>query len=299
MNPRVFLDREQLHVGQLVMVTGQDGHHLSRVLRVQEGETIAIGASEKGYLAIVQSIDGKAGTVECRIEQELPSHESVVRVYLIQGLPKADKAESIVQHGTEVGLAGYLLYESGRSVVHLDRKKAGQRLERWSKVVREAAGQSQRDLVPDVSYAARWVELKSWVEQLAPGLVLLLDEDEEVRSLKETLTAYAASKQGPISARGAVARQDGLLGTTGLEGTTEMPRGAGDAGVANAGPADGLRPVVLCVGPEGGWDDKERQAFREQIGGVPVTLGPRILRTETAGLVAASAVLYHFHAMGG
>ncbi len=298
MNPRVFLDSEQLHVGQLVRVTGQDGHHLSRVLRVQETETIAIGASEKGYLAIVQSIDGKAGTVECRIEEELPSHESVVRVYLIQGLPKADKAESIIQHGTEVGLAGYLLYESARSVVHLDRKKAGQRLERWSKVVREAAGQSQRDLVPDVSYAAGWAELKSWVEQLAPGLVLLLDEDEEVRSLEETLTAYAASQQGPTSALSGAARQEGLPGATGLE-ATEMPRGSGDAGVASAGLADGLRPVVLCVGPEGGWDDKERQAFREQIGGVPVTLGPRILRTETAGLVAASAVLYHFHAMGG
>ena len=49
--------------------------------------------------------------------------------------------------------------------------------------------------------------------------------------------------------------------------------------------------VSLFVGPEGGLTTNEMQAA-VQYGAQPVSLGPRILRAETAGLVAASAILY-------
>ncbi|MFC4273580.1 16S rRNA (uracil(1498)-N(3))-methyltransferase [Achromobacter aloeverae] len=57
--------------------------------------------------------------------------------------------------------------------------------------------------------------------------------------------------------------------------------------------ADGLRALELLVGPEGGWDDQELAAAR-RAGARAVTFGPRVLRTETAGLAltaAAAAVL--------
>lgn len=57
----------------------------------------------------------------------------------------------------------------------------------------------------------------------------------------------------------------------------------------------GQRPfsVSLFVGPEGGFDESEIAVAR-QAGVVPVHLGPRILRAETAGLVAASAILFAY-----
>ena len=51
-----------------------------------------------------------------------------------------------------------------------------------------------------------------------------------------------------------------------------------------------LTPVIICIGPEGGFSDQEITAA-EQAGFVPVSLGSRRLRTETAPVVAASAVL--------
>ena len=60
------------------------------------------------------------------------------------------------------------------------------------------------------------------------------------------------------------------------------PLGTGDA------PCD---TVSLFVGPEGGFTSEEVY-LAVQYGALPVGLGPRILRAETAGLVAASAVLY-------
>ena len=50
--------------------------------------------------------------------------------------------------------------------------------------------------------------------------------------------------------------------------------------------------VGVFIGPEGGFEEDEvKQA--EEIGAVPVTLGKRILRTETAGLAALSILMYH------
>ena len=55
--------------------------------------------------------------------------------------------------------------------------------------------------------------------------------------------------------------------------------------------------LALVIGPEGGFSDHEAGELTER-GASPVTLGERILRTENAALVAASAVLFHFGAIG-
>ncbi|MGB8953908.1 MAG: 16S rRNA (uracil(1498)-N(3))-methyltransferase [Tumebacillaceae bacterium] len=58
------------------------------------------------------------------------------------------------------------------------------------------------------------------------------------------------------------------------------------------------RQVCVVIGPEGGIAEEEiEMALR--AGAVPVTLGPRILRTETAGLFVAACVAYHTGEMGG
>jgi len=53
----------------------------------------------------------------------------------------------------------------------------------------------------------------------------------------------------------------------------------------------GARSALVVIGPEGGFSDDEAQ-LAERFGGRPISLGARILRTETAGLVACSALLY-------
>ncbi len=51
------------------------------------------------------------------------------------------------------------------------------------------------------------------------------------------------------------------------------------------------REITVFIGPEGGFSEQEVQAARE-YGAIPVSLGRRILRTETAGLVAAAIIKY-------
>lgn len=82
--------------------------------------------------------------------------------------------------------------------------------------------------------------------------------------------------------------QQGALRLIPWEGERATPlRGA----LSGCNLNDGMH-IELFVGPEGGFTDVEVDWSRRH-GVQPVTLGPRILRAETAGLVAVSAILYH------
>jgi 16S rRNA (uracil1498-N3)-methyltransferase len=58
-----------------------------------------------------------------------------------------------------------------------------------------------------------------------------------------------------------------------------------------------VKNVALLVGPEGGFSPSEVQAAR-RYGAQSVSLGPRILRTETAAMVTAALILYHYGDLG-
>jgi 16S rRNA (uracil1498-N3)-methyltransferase len=62
---------------------------------------------------------------------------------------------------------------------------------------------------------------------------------------------------------------------------------SGAAPILRAAPGSG--GVALLAGPEGGWDDRER-ALAEQLGWTAVSLGPQILRAETACIAALSVL---------
>lgn len=62
-------------------------------------------------------------------------------------------------------------------------------------------------------------------------------------------------------------------------------------------PLNSQHPVVLLVGPEGGWAPDE-QLFAQNLGFLPLTLGPRILRAETAAIAALSILQSRLDEMG-
>lgn len=62
----------------------------------------------------------------------------------------------------------------------------------------------------------------------------------------------------------------------------------GDAAPAATAFAKASTPAALLIGPEGGFDDAERAAVRAHAAARPITLGPRILRAETAAIAATA-----------
>jgi 16S rRNA (uracil1498-N3)-methyltransferase len=115
-------------------------------------------------------------------------------------------------------------------------------LERWQRIVREAAEQSERGIIPAL---AATLPFATALEALDTSpLSLIPYEEEHARSLRAVLAAQT-----------------------------------------------GIRHVNLFIGPEGGFTASEI-ALAQSRGALPVRLGPRVLRAETAGLAAAAAILY-------
>lgn len=245
--PRFFISAEQIK-GNQVLLAGSDQHHLLNVLRKKVGDEIRVlnGQGEE-YQVVLKEIGQTAviGEIITKVEQ---TTEPRVKLTLIQGLPKADKFEWIMQKNTELGVSCFQPVITERSTVKLDGELRLKKWDRWQKIIKAAAQQSGRKVVPRLEMIKDWEILLS---NLPEGLTLMPWEGEQDNSLKSV-----------------------------LENEKILPMA-----------------VNILIGPEGGFSLDEVQQAKD-VGAIPVTLGPRILRTETAGLVAATAVLYHFGDLG-
>ena len=135
-------------------ITGDDCHHIARVMRMKAGDHIICVdpdgkcaecsieeiTDEKVIAGVVKWVDGEGASCS-----ELP-----VSVTIVSGLPKGDKLEWIIQKGTELGACDFIPFISARSVVKWDEKKAAKKIERWQKIAKEAAEQSHRTSLPTV-----------------------------------------------------------------------------------------------------------------------------------------------------
>jgi 16S rRNA (uracil1498-N3)-methyltransferase len=164
-------------------------HHLVHVLRVAQGDALEVfDGAGRSFDAVVEAVhaDGTATLTLSNERQSAPER----RVTVIQGLPKAEKLELVVQKATELGAWALIAAACERSVVKLEGKEAAKQA-RWQKIADEAARQCGRADVPAVSVAA---SLEAAVAALGLGTqVLVLDEEERARPLSHALA------EGPVA----------------------------------------------------------------------------------------------------
>ena len=146
--PRFFVDPI---VGDSTVVTGQDAHHIARVLRMREGEplTLCDGVGIDYHC----EIDGFSdGAVQLRVlSRGVSQSEPSLAVTLYQGLPKSEKMDFIVQKAVELGAVRVVPVAMARSIVKLKADEGTKKQQRWQKIATEAAGQSGRGCIPQVS----------------------------------------------------------------------------------------------------------------------------------------------------
>jgi 16S rRNA (uracil1498-N3)-methyltransferase len=213
---------------------GEQAAHLARVLRAQPGQVFDVVAN--GFLH-------RAEIVSATEHEELEG-ESALPVHLLMAVFKFDHMEWGIEKATELGAARITPVIARRTERHL-AQAAAKRVERWRRIVREAAQQSRRSDVPLVDEP---VALKAALAMVSAEKKLLMAETEQENSLKSELASQLVSE---------------------------------------------LASVALAIGPEGGWTAQEMAMFSES-GWKHVTLGPRILRAETAaiaGLAVCAAML--------
>ena len=136
-------DRHEIHI------TGSDVNHIVNVLRMKKGEELWISDKEKEYHCVIENAGEDEVLLHILYVQE-PDYELKNRIYLFQGLPKADKMELIIQKAVELGAYSVVPVSTRRCVVKLDNKKAEKKVSRWQQIAESAAKQSKRMLVPEV-----------------------------------------------------------------------------------------------------------------------------------------------------
>jgi 16S rRNA (uracil1498-N3)-methyltransferase len=146
--PHVFvddLDRPAL--------ASEDHHHLSRVLRVRPGDPLTVS-------------DGRGGWRSCRFGDppvpegpviEVPAPEPALTIGF--ALVKGGRPELVVQKLTELGIERIMPFLAERSVVRWETERGRRHVERLRKVAREAAMQSRRCRLPDVTEVGRFADL--------------------------------------------------------------------------------------------------------------------------------------------
>ena len=231
-------------IGTPVPLSAEESAHVARVLRMKVGDEVHLMAGGSLFMGVLATVEEKAVLV--RVLSELPSPESRVRITLLQGLPKLDKLEWIVQKVTELGAWTVQPVEMERSVARMDGKEQ-KKADRLQRIALEAAKQSGRAHVPEVLPTKHFTDAVRWLSESAFDLVLVAWEEENALRLSEAVT-QAVSKN----------------------------------------PA--LQTIALIIGPEGGISSREVEQLTA-MGARCVTLGKRILRTETAGLCAVTATM--------
>lgn len=239
-----FVEPGQIQ-GRRIIITGSDVNHIRNVLRLKPGEEIAVsnGTDGREYRCGIESFTEDEVICSLRFVKEdgveLPS-----RIFLFQGLPKADKMELIVQKAVELGAYEVIPVAARRCVVRLDEKKAASRISRWQGIAEAAAKQSRRGTIPQVHPVMNMREAVAYARTMEVKLIPY----ELAENMGHTKEVLGAVKPGT--------------------------------------------DIAVFIGPEGGFEQEEIE-LAMAAGIEPVTLGRRILRTETAGLTVLSWLMYH------
>jgi len=235
--PPVFLaDRAELQ-RDVILLSGAEGRHAAAVRRLRRGERADV-ADGAGLVAecVVTAHSGRGLELAVRARREMPRPDPLITV--VQAIPKGDRGELAVDEMTEVGVDRIMPWAAARCVAVWRAERGARSLARWRATAREAAKQSRRAWIPEVTAPVSAGEVAGVITKAACAVVL---------------EPGAAQSLGQL-----------------------RPPESGD--------------LVVIVGPEGGITEDETAAFRA-AGAVPHSLGPTVLRTSTAGTVAAAVLL--------
>ena len=235
-----FVDEDQIS-GEYAYIKGSDVNHIVNVLRMKPSEELLI--SVKGdwdYLCKIEEIENDR--VNLKVLESMEQRELPVNITLLQGIPKSDKLEMIIQKAVELGVSEIIPVKTKRVVVKIEEKKLSAKLNRWNAIAESAAKQSKRSIIPKI------------LEPQSIDNALEIVKDFDVKLI-------------PYENADSIDKTRRILDNMDKTGN-----------------------ISVFIGPEGGFEEDEVKKAID-LGFEVITLGKRILRTETAGLALLSNIM--------
>jgi 16S rRNA (uracil1498-N3)-methyltransferase len=263
-------------------LTGDQAHHLAHVLRATPGQVFDVVANGFLHRAEITAVSDKE--VRFLLHEEIEA-ASALPLHLLLAVFKFDHFEWAIEKATELGVARITPIVARRTEKHL-AQAAAKRVERWRRIALEAAKQSRRTDIPEIADPAT---LKLALEAESSPVRILLSETEQGTTLSAALTAALLSLPDQTFPLLLSSRSE-AEGSAFLAPANE-DRVPHPSQPHREGWNEDLK-LALAIGPEGGWTTEEMSLFTHHHW-QHVTLGPRILRAETAAIAAIAIVSSH------
>jgi 16S rRNA (uracil1498-N3)-methyltransferase len=234
--PRFPVDEKRIENGK-AFLSGTDYKHIVKVLRMKEGDAITLFDQDSvEYEGKISHVGSKEVVVDIISSRKVET-DSPLRITLMQGLPKSDKMDYIIEKATELGVHTIVPVVTERSQVRTNEKK-----KRWEKIAVEASKQCGRTKPPAIENTLNFNEAIKYKDNSVLGLILHVGSQVSLKDfLKNPL-------QHPTN-------------------------------------------IIVLIGPEGGFSEKE-VLLATEMGFTSLGLGPRTLRTETAGIAVLSIIQF-------
>jgi len=201
---RYFVD----HINETqATITGEDVHHITRVMRMSVGDSIFCCYNDRVAICTITEITNDTVLANV-VEWVENSNELPIKVCIASGLPKGDKLEYVIQKGTELGASEFVPFVAARSIVKWDEKKGQKKVERWGKIAKEAAEQSHRGMVPNVTKPLSFRELLSFSQSYTYKVVAY--EEDAKRGENSNLARLLSQMQNGESLFVVIGPEGGL-----------------------------------------------------------------------------------------
>lgn len=263
---KFFVNSEQI-CNKEIEIIGGDVNHIKNVLRAKVDEVINICNSDscQDYKCKIISINKDC--VKCEIIEEMENNvESNVFVSIFQGLPKSDKMELIIQKSVELGVYDITPVEMKRCIVKFNNKDKEKKISRWQKISEVAAKQCGRNIIPKINNVINVKNICNLCNKY--DIVIVAYEQEKNNTLKDELVKLKKIK-GKVPSQNLKKLDDNEIFLKEIK-------------------------IAVVIGPEGGFEESEIEILKK-AGMKIVTLGKRILRTETVALNMISSIMYEFN----
>lgn len=264
-----FYVKKQYTLNQEISLPEDTSHKLSNVLRAKLNDKIMIfnGENIEATCKII-SIKKQGVTV---IVEKIKEHnvESKINIHLGQAITKINKMELIIQKACELGVYSITPIISQRTVVKVHKDKIANKISHWEKIVISACEQCQRNYIPVINEP---LKLEDWVTQMAnnkyKNFILQPIFNSKTSNFNSSISNFNLTPK-PINSD--------------INTSTIMQKNSDFESNSNS------KDISLLIGPEGGFTTTEVEyAINNSF--LPMTLGPRILRAETAAITGISKI---------
>jgi 16S rRNA (uracil1498-N3)-methyltransferase len=194
--PPVFLVEQGALALPVITLSGQEGHHAAAVRRLRAGERADV-SDGAGTLAacVVASVGKDCVVLDVRTVRTVPAPRP--RLTVAQALPKGDRGELAVELMTEIGVDAVIPWSAERSITRWQGDRGTRALAKWRSTAREAAKQSRRAWLPEITEPATTAALAKRVAAAACAIILEADAPAKLHELPLTDAADIMLIVGP------------------------------------------------------------------------------------------------------